>query len=147
MPSSYLIVGNGITGITAAEVLRAEDPASNITIVADDPFPVYYRPALKDYLAGHMPEEKLWARPNTFYQEQRVRFVPGRVQGINPLQHVIYLQTQQQLSYSKLLLAHGALPRQLTCPGIEMQGVKCLRTVADYQEILQYLETSSRVVI
>jgi NADPH-dependent 2,4-dienoyl-CoA reductase/sulfur reductase-like enzyme/pSer/pThr/pTyr-binding forkhead associated (FHA) protein/CRP-like cAMP-binding protein/Fe-S-cluster-containing hydrogenase component 2 len=147
MPSSYLIVGNGITGITAAEVLRAEDPASNITVVADDPFPVYYRPALKDYLAGHMPEEKLWARPNTFYQEQRVRFVPGRVQSINPQQHVIYLQTQQQLSYSKLLLAHGAIPRPLTCPGIEMRGVKYLRTVADYQEILQHLETSSRVVI
>ncbi len=146
-PPSYLIVGNGITGITAAEILRAEDPSSTITIVADDPFPVYYRPALKDYLAGHMPEEKLWARPTTFYQEQRVRFVPGRVQGINPRQHSISLHTQQQLGYSKLLLAHGAIPRQLSCPGTELQGVKTLRTVADYQQILHYLEKASRVVV
>ncbi|HEY4386003.1 MAG TPA: FAD-dependent oxidoreductase, partial [Ktedonobacteraceae bacterium] len=147
MPPSYLIVGNGITGITAAEILRTEDPSSNITIVADDPFPAYYRPALKDYLAGHMPEEKLWARPTTFYQEQRVRFVPGRVQAINPQHHIVQLHNQQQIGYSKLLLAHGALPRQLSCPGTELQGVKTLRTVADYQQILQQLEQTSRVVI
>ena len=47
---SHLIIGNGITGITAAEILRSDDQTSSITIVADDPFPVYYRPALKDYL-------------------------------------------------------------------------------------------------
>lgn len=69
---SYLIIGNGITGITAAEILRSHDPSSSITIVADDPFPVYYRPALKDYLGGKLNEEKLWARPGTFYQEQRI---------------------------------------------------------------------------
>ncbi len=49
---SYLIIGNGIADVTAAEILRAEDSAADITVIADDPFPVYYRPALKDYLAG-----------------------------------------------------------------------------------------------
>src|SRR5260370_33509322 len=73
---SYLIIGNGIAGVTAAEILRSEDTTSSITIIADDPFPVYYRPALKDYLGGRVNEEKLWARPSTFYQEQRIRFVP-----------------------------------------------------------------------
>jgi NADPH-dependent 2,4-dienoyl-CoA reductase/sulfur reductase-like enzyme len=49
---SYLIIGNGIAGATAAELLRSEDNAADIMVVANDPFPVYYRPALKDYLAG-----------------------------------------------------------------------------------------------
>ncbi|HEV2582012.1 MAG TPA: hypothetical protein VGT44_14245, partial [Ktedonobacteraceae bacterium] len=65
---SYLIVGNGIAGATAAEILRNEDAAADITVVADDPFPVYYRPALKDYLAGKIREDNLWARPISFYQ-------------------------------------------------------------------------------
>jgi NADPH-dependent 2,4-dienoyl-CoA reductase/sulfur reductase-like enzyme len=60
---SYLIIGSGIAGATAAEIMRNEDAAAEITIVADDPFPVYYRPALKDYLAGKVREDKLWARP------------------------------------------------------------------------------------
>ncbi len=70
---SYLIIGNGIAGVTAAEILRAEDSAADITVIADDPFPVYYRPALKDYLAGRVREDKLWARPNSFYEALRIR--------------------------------------------------------------------------
>ncbi len=144
---SYLIIGNGITGATAAEVLRSEDTTCSITIVADDPYPVYYRPALKDYLGGRMPEEKLWARPSTFYQEQRIRFVPGRVVALNPAQHAIQLHTGQQLSYHKLLLANGARPRMLSCPGLNLAGVSTLRTVADYQQILRRLHHTKRIVI
>ncbi len=144
---SYLIIGNGITGITAAEILRAQDPASSITIVADDPFPVYYRPALKDYLGGRLNEEKLWARPNTFYQEQRIRFVPGRVMGIDTAQNFVQLHNGQRIGFHKLLLANGARPRQLSCPGLNLAGVTTLRTVADYQEILRRLESAKRIVV
>ena len=144
---SYLIIGNGITGITAAEILRSEDPASSITIVADDTFPVYYRPALKDYLGGKLNEEKLWARPNTFYKEQCIRFVPGRVLGINAAQNFVQLHNGQRIGYHKLLLANGARPRQLSCSGLNLAGVTTLRTVADYQEILRRLDRAKRIVI
>lgn len=144
---TYVIVGNGVAGVTAAEDLRAQDPTGLITIVADDPFPVYYRPALKDYLAGQMSEEKLWARPSSFYQEQRVGFIPGRVIGINPGQHIVQLHGGQQLQYQKLLLAQGARSRQIDCPGSDLAGVSTLRTVADYQEILRHLKNVTRVVI
>src|SRR5260370_30631667 len=75
---SYLVIGNGIAGLTAAEILRADASAADITVVADHPFPVYYRPALKDYLAGPGREDKLWARPNTCYQAHRIRFIADR---------------------------------------------------------------------
>ena len=35
---SYVVVGNGIAGITAVETLRAEDDAADIAVVADSPF-------------------------------------------------------------------------------------------------------------
>src|SRR6266487_3355688 len=144
---SYLIIGNGISGVTAAEILRSEDPASSITIVANDPFPVYYRPALKDFLGGSLNEEKLWARPNTFYKEQRICFVPGRVMGINTVQNFVQLHNGQRIGYHKLLLANGARPRQLSCPGLNLAGVTTLRTIVDYQEILRRLESAKRIVI
>ena len=74
---SYLIIGNGIAGITAAELLRTENAAAPIAVIADDSLPVYYRPALKDYLGGKIGEEKLWARPLSYYLERRIRFVTG----------------------------------------------------------------------
>src|SRR5947209_3885526 len=105
---SFLIVGNGIAGVTAAEILRTEDAAAEITVVADDPFPVYYRPALKDYLGGKIREEKLWARPINFYQDRRIRFLNDRVMGIDVAGHSVLLRDGQTLDYSRLLLAHGA---------------------------------------
>ena len=144
---SYLIIGNGIAGVTAAEILRTHDEACTITIIADDPFPVYYRPALKDYLGGKVSEEKLWARPSSFYQEQRIRFVPGRVMSMNTSQHTVHLQNGQQIGYHKLLLANGAHPRQLSCPGLHLKGVCTLRSVADYQNIIRHLEKTTHVVV
>ncbi len=144
---SYVIVGNGITGVTAAEVLRAEDATAKITIIADDPFPVYYRPALKDYLAGRVHEEKLWARPTSFYQDERVRFVPGRVVSIQPNEHTLQLERGYRIGYSRLLLASGARASCLNCRGLNLAGVTTLRSVADYQSVLSRLERARRVVV
>ncbi len=144
---SYLIIGNGIAGVTAAEILRNEDLAADITVIADDPFPVYYRPALKDYLAGRVREDKLWARPNSFYQDHRIRFLSDRAAGIQAGQHTIQLQSGRQVAYDRLLLANGARASHLTCPGINLVGVSTLRTVADYQAVVSRLSTTRRIVV
>lgn len=144
---TYLIIGNGIAGITAAEILRSEDSAATIAVIADDPFPVYYRPALKDYLGGRVRENKLWARPRSFYQDHNIYFHADRVVGIQPDQHFVYLQSGRRLGYHRLLLANGARAAQLSCPGLDLNGVTTLRTVADYQKILSRLNTVRRVVV
>src|SRR2546421_7216104 len=147
MPEQFssLIIGNGIAGVTAAEILRNEDSAADITVIADDPFPVYYRPALKDYLAGRVREDKLWARPNSFYQDHRIRFLSERVVGIQAGQHTVQLQSGRQVGYNKLLLANGARAIHLECPGTGLAGVTTLRTVADYQAVQSRLATARRI--
>ncbi len=144
---SYVIIGNGIAGVTAAEILRVEDSAADITVIADDPFPVYYRPALKDYLAGRVREDKLWARPASFYQDQRIRFLPERVVSIQAGQHSVQLQGGRQVKYHRLLIACGARPSTLKCSGLDLAGVSTLRTVADYQAVQDRLTNVRRVVV
>jgi NADPH-dependent 2,4-dienoyl-CoA reductase/sulfur reductase-like enzyme/pSer/pThr/pTyr-binding forkhead associated (FHA) protein len=144
---SYLIIGNGIAGVPAAEILRYEDLAADITVIADDHFPVYYRPALKDYLAGRVREDKLWARPNSFYQDHRIRFLSDRVVGIQAGQHTVQVQSGRDVTYNRLLLANGARASRLNCPGIDLVGVTTLRTVADYQAVVSHLGTSRRIVV
>src|SRR5437660_2878201 len=143
----YLIIGNGIAGVTAAEILRNEDSAADITVIADDPFPVYYRPALKDYLAGRVREDKLWARPNSCYQDHNIRFLSERVTGIQAGQHMVQLKNGRQIGYNKLLLASGARASTLKCPGIDLAGVTTLRTVADYQAVQSHLTTARHIVV
>jgi NAD(P)H-nitrite reductase large subunit len=143
----YVIIGNGIAGVTAAETLRTESPQAQIVVIASDSLPVYYRPALKDYLAGRVGEEKLRARPLTFYQEQQIYYLPDRVIGLNPQQHIIQLQSGRQVHYARLLLTNGARPRRLVCPGHELTDVTTLRSVADYQAVLVHLSVLRHVVV
>jgi NADPH-dependent 2,4-dienoyl-CoA reductase/sulfur reductase-like enzyme len=91
----YVIIGNGIAGVTAVETLRAESPEAVVVVIADDALPVYYRPALKDYLARRVGEEKLRARPASFYQDQQLYYLPERVVGLIPQQHLIQLQSSR----------------------------------------------------
>jgi NADPH-dependent 2,4-dienoyl-CoA reductase/sulfur reductase-like enzyme len=144
---SYVVVGNGIAGITAAETLRAEDALADIAVIADNPLPVYNRPMLKDFLAGSISEEKLWMRPRSFYQNHQIRFFMERVVDIEVDQHNIHLQSGQQVGYHRLLLATGARARHLSCSGANLAGVTTLRTVADYQRVLNYLDYVRRVVV
>src|ERR671931_206142 len=91
--STYLIIGNGIAGVTAAELLRSENAAARITIIADDPYPLYYRPALKDYLGGKIGEKRLWARPAGYYQERQIHFLSDAVVGIQVPSHSVMLRS------------------------------------------------------
>jgi NAD(P)H-nitrite reductase large subunit len=144
---SFVIIGNGIAGVTAAETLRAEDASANMIMIANDPWPVYYRPALKDYLAGRVYEAKLWARPANFYREQGIHCIADRVVDIDIQRHSVYLQSGQQVGYSHLLLANGASAKKLACRGLDLIGVTTLRTIADYQAVLGRLDIARRIVV
>src|SRR5260370_16998605 len=101
-------------------------------MVGDDPLAVFYRPALKVFLGGRLPEEKLWARPATFYQEQRIRFIPGRVVNINTPQRFLQLQNGKHISYSQLLLANGPRPPALSSPALNLPAISTFRPAPDY---------------
>jgi pSer/pThr/pTyr-binding forkhead associated (FHA) protein/NADPH-dependent 2,4-dienoyl-CoA reductase/sulfur reductase-like enzyme len=92
-------------------------------------------------------EEKLWARPNSFYQDHRIRFIAERIVSIQAGQHFAQLASGRQVGYTRLLLACGARASRLNCPGVNLAGVTTLRTVADYQAVQQQLARARRVVV
>ncbi|MGH2497198.1 MAG: FAD-dependent oxidoreductase [Ktedonobacteraceae bacterium] len=146
-PLSFVIVGNGIAGVTAAETVRQEQPSAEITIIAETPTPACYRPALKDYLAGRVSEEALFARRTGFYADKGLRFLLDRVTAIDVAQHQLALRRGQNVGYDRLLLATGARARRLTCPGCDLAGVLTLRSITDYQAAMRFLKIARRVVV
>ncbi len=144
---SYVVVGNGIAGVTAAETLRAEDASADIAVIADNPLLVYNRPVLKDFLAGRVSEHTLWMRPKSFYRDHQIYFFNERAVGIQVDQHSVQLQSGRQMGYHRLLLATGTRPRRLSCPGTNLAGVTTLRTVADYQRVLNYLRYVRQIMV
>ncbi|HEV2579249.1 MAG TPA: FAD-dependent oxidoreductase, partial [Ktedonobacteraceae bacterium] len=144
---SYIIIGNGIAGITAAETLRNEDAAAEITVIGEHPMPVYTRPALKDFLAGRSSEEDLYARRRSFFADHRLHFVFDRAVSVEVDAHSVQLRSGRHMSYDRLLLATGARARRLSCPGCDLAGVVALRTLADFQSARQSLEAARSVVV
>ncbi len=66
MRSRYLIIGNSAGGIGAAEAIRQVDKGGTLTIVSDEPYPVYSRPLISKYLAGERKLDEMLYRPAHF---------------------------------------------------------------------------------
>ena len=54
---TYLIIGNGVAGTTAAEAIRQQDPKGSITILSEEDIPFYYRIRLNDFISGDVGED------------------------------------------------------------------------------------------
>lgn len=44
----YLIIGNGIGGLSAAREIRRHDKEGTITLISSEPYLTYYRPKLTE---------------------------------------------------------------------------------------------------
>lgn len=133
MAETILIIGAGQAGAQGAASLRQEGFAGAIVMLGDESAPPYQRPPLsKAFLDGTLDETRLFLRPAAFYEKERIDLRPGaRVAAIDRAGKAVALESGERLSYDRLLIATGAPPRRLACPGADLAGVHYLRTIAD----------------
>jgi apoptosis-inducing factor 3 len=137
-PSRIVIVGGGAAGFAAAEMLRREGFAGELTMLSSDDSAPYDRPnCSKDYLAGNAPEDWIPLRPPEFYQDQSIDLrVRTRVTRLDATARHVVLGDGQQLPFDRLLLATGAEPVRLKIPGADQQNVYVLRSLSDSKAII-----------
>lgn len=144
----YVIVGNGVAGTTAAENIRKNDRAGAITILTEEELPFYYRIRLIDYLSGDVSEEKLVARSEDWYREQRVRLLTGvRVTDGNPERRTVRTAGGEEFRFDRLLLATGSHSHVPPIAGAEKKRVFTLRDIRDAREIAACCLHSRKLVM
>jgi len=133
---SVIIVGGGAAGLAAAEMLRREGYAGELTLISADDSPPCDRPNLsKDFLAGTAPEEWMPLRPPEFYTQQHINLLLNtRVSSLENRR--VKLENGQELPFDALLLATGADPVRLEVPGASASSVFYLRSFADSRAIV-----------
>lgn len=148
-PPSVVIIGGGAAGNSAAETLRNEGYEGPITIFSADASVPVDRPNLsKDYLAGNAPEEWLPLRGEDFYKEHRIGLrTSTRVAAIDTQAHQVKLEDGSTLNYGALLIATGAEPILPPLPGIDLQHVHVLRTLADCRAIINNIAHAKTAVV
>jgi len=137
---TYVIIGGGIAGTTAAETIRKNDPAGSIAIVSDEPHPLYSRVLLSKpkWVLGEQPFDNVWLKKENWYEENNIHLFKGiRATKLDAAKKTVTLSDGDTLEYKKLLLATGAHSRKWDVKGVTTEagqtkkGIHYLRTVDD----------------
>jgi apoptosis-inducing factor 3 len=144
-----VIVGGGAAGFAAAEMLRREGFAGDVTLISADDAAPYDRPnCSKDYLAGNAPEDWMPLRPPEFYSERSIELMLStEATGLDARTRQLTLADGRAVGFDKLLLATGAEPIRLDIPGADLPHVHVLRSLADSRAIIADGNPSERAVV
>jgi nitrite reductase (NADH) large subunit len=144
----YLIVGNGVAGVTAAQGIARADPGAEVHVFGAEPYPYYQRPRLWMFLAGQVEQQDLYFRPLEWYASRGIEVhLDAPVSALDPAEHRIQLASGENWSYDRLLLATGGTPFVPPFKGVDQEGVFVLRTLRDALAIQSYADQVDRILI
>ena len=146
---TFLIVGAGAAGNSAAETLRREGFAGRIVMVTGEAHGPYDRTMLsKDLLSGEAPAKWLPLRGQKFYDRLNIEVRPEKlVTAVDPSRRSVTFADGTTMKADRILLATGGTPRTLDLPGADKPGCFRLRSRKDAEAILAAVEQAKTVVV
>lgn len=143
-----VVVGGGAAGFNAAFACRARYPEKRVVLVDQEPEVGYYRTLLPMFMAGKLPEEKLF-----FWQpgeDPNLDVRPGvTVRSLDRQGKRLTLDSGETLAYQRLILAQGGRP--VVPPVFERavtpKGVFPVRSLAVAREIKAWLPQHRDIVV
>ncbi|MBF0214646.1 MAG: FAD-dependent oxidoreductase, partial [Magnetococcales bacterium] len=116
-PHRYVIIGNGVAGNQAAELLRERDPEGRVTIITNSRLLFYNRYLLPQLFKTHQSWHAFLANPPEFYSSRRIQVLRDcRVVSVDTRKKVVKLAHNEAIAYDTLLVATGGrshLPEEL----------------------------------
>ncbi|MBZ0116511.1 MAG: FAD-dependent oxidoreductase [Sandaracinaceae bacterium] len=149
MSSTIVIAGASLAGGRAAETLRRSGFEGRLILVGQEPHRPYDRPPLsKKFLHHQQPEDKLFFRPESYYEEHKIELVLGtRAAALHASAREIELEGGRRVAFDQLLITTGADVRKLTCEGADLEGVHYVRTLEDSRALREELRPGRRAVV
>jgi len=149
MPETFVIVGASLAGGSAAVTLRQEGFEGRVLLIGAEPQPPYERPPLsKEYLRSESSFEDALVQAPDFYEENGIetRFGVWATR-VDAADKAVELDGGERLLYDKLLVATGGSNRRVPIPGIGLEGIYGLRTVADSERIRAEIAPGRKAVV
>jgi nitrite reductase (NADH) large subunit len=144
----FLIIGNGVAGISAAEAIRKKDPKAEITVLNSERYYHYSRPRVIEFLSGTIPLEKITIKNVDFYEKNKIRLVMlVNVMKIDTAAKKLMLDGGIDENYDKLIIAAGANSFLPPVEGSNNEGVFTLRTIDDAKAIMEYAKGKKTAVL
>ena len=129
-----VIIGNGITGITAARTIRKHSD-HEITVVSGETDYFFSRTALMYIYMGHMQFKDTQPYEPWFWTKNRINLKRAWVKTIDTQNKQLLFSNDDRMPYDKLLIASGAKPNKFGWPGQDLIGVQGLYSYQDLEEL------------
>lgn len=148
MKNDAVIIGAGHAGGMTAISLRQRQYQGSITLIGEENFLPYQRPALsKGFLAGEIEEKRLYLKSQDYFDKNNIRIIRNcKVVAIDRNNKTILLENQKQLGYEKLVIATGSIVNKLKTSSRE-SDLYYLRTIRDSLKIREKLRSKSKITI
>ncbi|MBL7857969.1 MAG: NAD(P)/FAD-dependent oxidoreductase [Cyclobacteriaceae bacterium] len=136
-----VIIGNGISGITAARHIRKQS-SHKITVISSETDYFYSRTALMYIYMGHMKFENTKPYEDWFWKKNKIELLRDHVVSVLPSSKSVALASGQTIRYDILILATGSKSNLFGWPGQELKGVQGLYS---YPDLMAMEENTKKV--
>jgi NAD(P)H-nitrite reductase large subunit len=134
-----VIIGNGISGITAARHIRKRTDYK-ITVISAETDHFFSRTALMYVYMGHMKYQHIKPYEDWFWKKNRIELIKDYVERVEPTSKNIVLHSKGNFSYDILIIASGSKSNKFGWPGQDLKGVQGLYSYPD----LELMEENSK---
>jgi len=141
-----VIIGNGISGITAARHIRKKSNYK-ITIISGESEYFFSRTALMYVYMGHLKFEHTKPYEDGFWKKNKIDLVFDWVDRVNSETKSLTLRTKGSISYDTLIIASGAKPNKFGWPGQDLKGVQGLYHKKDLELMEQNTKGTQHAVL
>lgn len=144
----HVILGGGVAGRRAAEVIRKRAAEAEIVIVDEQEEAFYYRPMLGELLAGKLGPEQIIARDKERLSQLGVKVLAGtQVASIDPKAQEVVLGSGERLSFDKALIASGMRTEKIAGDDGKGRGIVYLDTLPEALHMASLLDSARNALI
>lgn len=127
-----VIIGNGISGITAARHIRKRSDHA-ITVISSETNYFFSRTALMYIYMGHMKFENTKPYEDGFWKKNKIELVNDHVVSLDTVAKMTILKSGQKIPYDTLIIASGSVSNKFGWPGQHLKGVQGLYSYQDLE--------------
>lgn len=144
---NYVILGNGMAGISAAENIRIYDSKCRIVMISDEDVLSYSRPMLSKTPLLSYDLKKNFLYPESWYQDNNIEVVlDAKIEKLD-VENKKVITSKGIYQYDKCIYALGASNFMPPIPGSDMKQVVSVRTYKDIEEIKKLILGATSAVL